>query len=387
MMPGRPLRIAMVGTRGVPATFGGVEHHVEQIGARLAERGHDVTVYCRSNYVDGPTRTYKGMTIRLLPTVAKKSLDTIVHSALSTATALGRRYDVVHYHAIGPGLVAPAARYLSSASVVQTIHGLDNERAKWNGFARTVLGVGGWMSARVPDATIVVSKALVEHYAERYGRAVTYIPNGAAVEELVPPDEIGRAWGLRAGSYVLYLGRFVPEKCPHVLLRAFRQVDTDLRLVMAGGSSFTDSYVTELEDLAKEDPRVLLPGYVYGRQRQELYANAALFVLPSALEGLPLTLLEAIGFGVPVVATAIPPHLEVLGETDQPGGRLVAPEDDKALAGALQGALDDLRGERDGLQGFRDRVLKTYDWDSVTDDTEQVYLDVVRRARAGRRRG
>ena len=375
-MTGRLLRVAMIGTRGVPATFGGIEHHVEELGTRLAARGHDVTVYCRSNYAEAAVRKYRGMTLRRLPTVSTKSFDAIVHSALATADALGRRYDVVHYHALGPGLVAPAARFGSRACVVQTVHGRDDQRAKWQGLARTALRLAGWMSARVPDATIVVSKDLARYYAERYGRTVTYIPNGATTEPGLPAQEIRDAWGLGGQPYVLYLGRFVPEKCPDLLLRAFRHVETDHRLVLAGGSSFTDSYVEDLRALARQDPRALLPGYVYGRRKQELSSNASLFVLPSLLEGLPLTMLDAVAHGVPVVASAIAPHVEVLQE-DQPGGRLVPVGDEDALTKAIQAALGDLEGERRGLQSFRSRVVDTYDWTRAADATEQLYHQTI----------
>ena len=375
-MTGRSLRVAMIGTRGVPASFGGIEHHVEELGARLAARGHDVTVYCRSNYVERAVRKHRGMTVRRLPTVSTKSFDAIVHSALATADALGRRYDVIHYHALGPGLVAPAARFGSRACVVQTVHGRDDQRAKWQGLARTALHLAGWMSARVPDATIVVSKDLARYYAKRYARIVTYIPNGATTEPGLPAQEIRNAWGLGGQPYVLYLGRFVPEKCPDLLLRAFRQVETDHRLVLAGGSSFTDSYVEDLRALARQDPRALLPGYVYGRRKQELSSNASLFVLPSLLEGLPLTLLDAVAYGVPVVASAIAPHVEVLQE-DQPGGRLVPVGDEDALTKAIQAALGDLEGERRGLQSFRSRVVDTYDWTRGADATEQLYHQTI----------
>ena len=375
-MTERSLRVAMIGTRGVPATFGGIEHHVEELGSRLAARGHEVTVYCRSNYVDGCVRRHRGMALRRLPTVPTKSFDAIVHSALATGDALGRRYDIVHYHALGPGLVAPIARYGSRACVVQTIHGRDDQRAKWHGVARSALHLAGWMSARVPDATIVVSKDLSDYYAKRYGRIVTHIPNGATTEPGLPAQEIRDAWGLGGQPYVLYLGRFVPEKCPDLLLRAFRKVDTDHRLVLAGGSSFTDAYVEDLRALARQDPRVLLPGYVYGRRKQELSSNASLFVLPSVLEGLPLTLLDAVALGVPVVASSIAPHLEVLQE-DQPGGRLVPAGDEDALAKAIQAALGDLDGERRGLQSFRPRVVETYDWTRAAEATEQLYHHTI----------
>ena len=177
-MTDRPLRIAMIGQRGVPATFGGVERHVEEIGRRLAGRGHEVIVYARTNYVEELRDTWRGMTVRNLSTVDSKHLDAIVHSAKSTVAAMRSGVDVVHYHAVGPGLPSLLPRVVGHAKVVQTIHGRDSERAKWGGSARRVLRTAEWLSARVPNATIVVSRDLAEHYRSAYGRETTWIPNG-----------------------------------------------------------------------------------------------------------------------------------------------------------------------------------------------------------------
>jgi glycosyltransferase involved in cell wall biosynthesis len=371
------MRIAFIGTRGVPATFGGIEHHVDEVGSRLAERGHDVTAYCRANYVPGGQTEHKGMRLVRLRTVSSKRLDAIVHSALSTVRALGQGYDVVHFHALGPGVMTPVTRYGSHACVVQTVHGLDDERAKWGSGARVLLRGGGWLSSRVPDATVVVSRTLADHYLTKYGRPTTYIPNGVVRPASVPPPRaIATRFGLHGGDYVLFVGRLVPEKAPDLLLRAFRRVPGDLRLVVAGGSSFTDRYTESLAATAGEDKRVLMPGYVYGETLAELYANAAAFVLPSLVEGLPLTLLEAASYGVPMVASAIGPHVEIVG-SDAPGHRLVPPGDEAALSAALSETVDGGPAIRAGASSLRDRVLDEYSWDRAVDATEALYRRLV----------
>ena len=373
------LRVAMIGQRGVPATFGGIEHHVEQLGCRLAAKGHEVTVFCRTNYVVDRQPTYRGMRLRHLPTVSSKHLDAFAHSGLSTFSALARDFDVLHYHALGPGLLTPLPRYLSKARVVQTIHGLDNERAKWGLGARAVLTSAAWLSAHVPDTTIVVSKALADFYQQRYGRSTVHIPNGVNPPASQPgPAEIALRWGLKKGSYILFVGRLVPEKAPDLLIRAFGAVPGDLRLVIAGDSCFTDGYAAAIREAADADPRVLLTGYVYGRALAELYHNAAAFVLPSALEGFPLTLLEAASFGTPVIASDIPPHLEVAGR-DGPGHRLFRQGDTDDLTAALQRGLADPLFEREGAAVLRAQVLRRYRWDDVAEVTEQAYLDVLSR--------
>lgn len=374
------LRIAMIGQKGLPATWGGIEHHVEQLGTRLAARGHDVIVYCRPSYTQTRSqRTYRGVRLVDVRTVGTKHLDAISHSAACTVHALGQRVDIVHYHAVGPGLAAPLPRYLGRAGVVLTVHGLDGGRAKWGRGASTVLRTAEWMSARVPNATVVVSRDLQEHYAARYGQQTTWIANG--VDRPGPADlDCLRRYGLEPGRYVLFVGRFVPEKDPQLLVRAFAGVPGDLRLVLAGGSSFSGDYAATVAEAARTDPRVMLPGYVYGEDKAALYAGAAAFVLPSQLEGLPLTLLEAISHGTPVVASSIPPHVEVLG-TDGPGRRLVAPGDLAGLREALCEVLDDVEGERAGAALLRDGVLDRYRWDDATDQLEEVYRRMAARRR------
>lgn len=377
------MRIAMIGQRGMPATFGGIERHVEELGAELVERGHDVTVFCRPYYVPDRPVCHRGVALRYLPTVSTKHFDAICHSGLSTAAALARRFDIVHYHALGPGLLAPLPRWLSSAKVVLTVHGRDDQRAKWGVTARSVLRTASWMSARVPDATIVVSKELDLFYASRYGRATDYIPNGVVSRERRPSTALTRDLGLKRDRYLLFVGRLVPEKAPDLLIRAFRHVEGDLRLALVGGSSFSTSYVRQLRDLAAADPRVSLVGFQYGHALDELYTNAAAFVLPSALEGLPLTLLEAGSFGAPIVASDIPPHLEILGNRDRPGRRIFASGDEAELVDAIRRAIDDPAGERAGADSFRGHIVAGYRWGDNAERTEQVYRRILRQP-AGR---
>jgi glycosyltransferase involved in cell wall biosynthesis len=374
----RRLRVAMIGQRGVPATFGGVERHVEELGALLAARGHDVTVYNRRNYVDDDRSDYRGMHVRTLSTIGTKHLDAIVHSGLSTVDAMRRGVDIVHYHAIGPGFPSFVPRTLSRAKVVQTVHGRDAERAKWSPAARTILRTGEWLSARVPDATVVVSRDLADHYRTRFGRTTTYIPNGVHEPTTRPASEITERFGLCGGDYALFVGRMVPEKEPDLLVRAFRDIAGDHRLVLAGGSSYTNEYVRSVESLARSDPRVLMPGYVYGPLLDELYTNAAVFVLPSTLEGLPLTLLEACAYGTPVVVSDIEPNLEIVG-ADGPGHRVFRAGDRDDLTRALGRALDDSVVERSAAQDLKGRVLADYRWDAAADATEAVYASVLGR--------
>jgi glycosyltransferase involved in cell wall biosynthesis len=286
------------------------------------------------------------------------------------------RYDIVHFHAIGPGVWSPLPRYFSGAKVVQTIHGFDQERAKWGRGAQLLLNSAGWMSARIPDRTIVVSKALQDAYRDRYGRTVDFITNGTPKPVFRPAARIRDRFGLESGRYVLFVGRLVPEKAPEALVRAFANVDRDVALVVAGGSSFTDDYVEGLYDVAGRDRRVIMTGYVFGEELQELYSNAAVFVLPSYLEGLPLTLLEAASYNRSIVASAISPHLEVLG-TSGPARRLVPPGDEAALTAAITQALDTADAEQRAAVELGREVRDRYSWDAATDAIEALYLELL----------
>jgi glycosyltransferase involved in cell wall biosynthesis len=373
----------MVGQRGVPATYGGVERHVEEIGARLVGMGHEVIVYCRPHYTSDARSTHRGIQLRHLNTLQTKHFEAIVHSAGATLSAIHDQVDIVHYHALGPGLVSPLPRVGSRAKVVQTIHGLDQDRSKWGRLASSVLGLGCWMSARVPDATVVVSRSLQQHYRAAYGRHTSYICNGVdAVDMDIPPGETLQRHGLTRGDYLLFVGRLVPEKAPDLLLRAFRRLARpDLRLVIAGGSSFTAEYVWSLRTLARRDTRVVMTGYLHGEPLEELYANAAAFVLPSDVEGMPLTLLEAAAHGTPILASDIDPHREMLG-VSAPGRRLFRRGDEDDLVATLEAMLADPVPEVAGAHETRLMVHKEFSWDRAADELAKLYSDLVRGRRS-----
>jgi glycosyltransferase involved in cell wall biosynthesis len=316
------------------------------------------------------------MRLRFLPTIGTKHLDAIVHSGISTIAAVPRAPDIVHYHAIGPGLVAPVSRFLSSGKVVLTVHGPDAQQAKWGRGAKAVLQLADWMSVRIPDETIVVAEALADHYVRRHDRSTTLIPNGVNQPTPRAAEEITRMYGLKPGRYFLFVGRLIPDKAADVLVRAFSQLPGDFRLVIVGGSSFTNEYERALRRVAAADARVLLTGYLYGNVLSELYSNAAAFIQPSMLEGLPLTVLEAASYGIPVIASDIPAHREIL-QDDGSGRRLFPPGDERRLAGAMASVVEHLTEEQEGAAKLRDRVLAAYNWDDVVDDLEKLYLRLV----------
>jgi glycosyltransferase involved in cell wall biosynthesis len=374
----RPLRIAMVGQKGLPATYGGIEHHVEHIGRRLAERGHRVTVFCRSSYGPVPAGSYLGMHLMPAATVGTKHLDAIVHSATSTAKAMLAKADVIHYHGIGPGLVAPLPRYLSSAKVVMTIHGLDHQRAKWGAAAQGVLQSAHWLSGHVPDEVVVVSQALADHYREQFGREAVYIPNGVMQWPRMSEERVQSDFGLVPGRYALSVGRLVPEKRIDLLIKAFADVPGDFRLAIVGDSSFSDDHSRHLRALAADDPRVIFTGFAYGETLAALYQHAGVFTQPSALEGLPLTLLEAASHDAPVLVSDIPPHHEILGQ-GTPRQRMVPVDSQAHLTQALTDMLTKPAGRDRETEAWRQRILSRYSWDAATEQLESLYLSTVGR--------
>jgi glycosyltransferase involved in cell wall biosynthesis len=365
------MRIAMIGQKGIPATHGGIERHVEELAAGLAARGHEVTVYCRRHYCDPVLGAHRGVRLRHLPSLATKHLDAISHSMLAALDAALGPYDIVHFHAVGPALVSFIPR-LTGKRVVVTVHGRDWERRKWGPVARTFLRLGERMAVAVPHRTIAVSSSLARALEHEYGRVVVFVPNGIAVGE----DEdrsVLTELGLQPGGFVLFAGRLVPEKGLHHLIAAWARLEppAGMRLVVAGDTSFSDAYVEELTSRAAAS--VVFAGYVYGPRLNALFRNTALFVFPSELEGLPIVLLEAAAQGVPVLASDIEPCREVLGD----GGAYFESGDVEDLGAKLAGVLGDVAPLRKtaelGAVGLRER----YSWENVVERTEAVYVSAV----------
>lgn len=366
----------MIGLRGVPATYGGVERAVEELGAELVAQGHEVTVFCRAGYTSEKCDEHRGMRLRHQWAPKQRGLEALVHSGLASVAVLRGGYDVVHFHAMGPGLFAPIVKALSGSAVVQTIHGMDNERAKWGTAGKRTLDVAAWISSRVPDATIVVSHELARVYASKWRRRTTVVPNGVRPPVFNRDRDVLRALGVGDDeNYLLWLGRIVPEKRPDLLIDAFRKVPSSCKLVLVGGSSHTDEYAEQVRAAAESDDRIVLAGFRYGAELQQLFSHASCFVMPSDLEGLPLTLLEAVSYQLPVVASDIPPHWEVLG-TPGPGRRSFAGGDLESLVEQLTIVVSDLQAEARAARSWSAEVLRAFDWPEVARRTAEVYATV-----------
>ena len=315
------MRIAMIGHKRIPSREGGVEIVVEELAVRMAAQGHDVTVYNRGgHHVAGKendsrekSREYRGVRIITIPTSSKKALNAILYATLATIHALFGHYDVIHYHAEGSCALLWLPHFFGIRTVA-TIHGLDWQRSKWGGFATRFLLFGEKMAAKYADEVIVLSQNVQTYFQNTYHRQTQYIPNGITIPELRPADRITKEYGLYPEKYLLFLARIVPEKGLHYLIDAYRELDTDMPLVIAGGSSHTEEYMEEITKKAAMDTRIVMTGFIQGKRLEELYSNCYLYVLPSDIEGMPLSLLEAMSYGRMCLCSDIAENKETAGE-------------------------------------------------------------------------
>jgi glycosyltransferase involved in cell wall biosynthesis len=359
------LRVAFIGGRGVISKYSGIETYYEEVGKRLSDMGHDVTVYCRS-YFSPAQPEYNGMRLVRLPTIRSKHLETVVHTFLSTIHALFSDSDIVHYQCLGPALFSFLPRWFGKKTVV-TVQGLDWQRRKWGRIASAVLRMGERASIKLPDTTMVVSRTLQEYYRSRYGAESAYVPNGTTLRQRKTDGRLS-GWDLEPGNYILFLGRFSPEKNCELLIQAYEQMDTPVKLVLAGGSSHSDSYAKKIRSHQSDRVRVL--DWVSGEALDELLTNAMLFVLPSDLEGLSLALLDAMGAGVCVLASDIPENREVV----EGSGFTFRRSDRADLERMLRLLVSEPEVRKSAARKAREKVWSHYLWGRVAREVESQYL-------------
>lgn len=374
----KKLKIAMLGQKHVLSNEGGIEKVVRELSTRLVSNGCDVTCYDRKNkhVMDStenlPTLSeYKGVKIKNCFTIDKKGLAAVSSSFFGTLKILFSNTGVVHYHAEGPSAMIPIIKFLSKKRVVVTIHGLDWKRDKWGtGFASKYIKFGEKMAAKYADEIIVLSEGVKEYFKETYNRDTRFIPNGVTRPEVLKADIIRKKYNLGKDGYFLFLGRIVPEKGIHYLIDAYNQVSTSKKLVIAGGASDTDSYFEELKRKAQNNKNIIFTGFVQGQELEELYSNAYVYVLPSDLEGMPLSLLEAMSYGNCCLTSDIDECATVMedyGLTFKKGDIL-----------DLSQSLQKLNNEVSIVQKLKSEstqfILGKYNWDDIADKTIRLYL-------------
>ena len=369
------MRIAMLGHKRVPSREGGVEIAVEELAVRMAAQGHEVTLYNRrGHHVSGKQfdtqalREHRGVTLKSVPTINIKGVAAMTASAFAAIRAAFGRYDVVHFHTEGPCAMLWLPKLLGKRCVA-TIHGLDHQRSKWGRFARTYILLGEKCLVRKADEVIVLSRAAQEYFREQYKRETTLIPNGMTPVTPRTAEMIRTRYGLEKDSYILFLGRITPEKGLDYLLDAYQRLHTDKKLVIAGGGSDSDGYFRQLKLQAAENKDILFTDFVQGQILEELYSNAYLYVLPSDLEGMPLSLLEALSYGNCCVVSDIPENADVVGDC----GVTFRKSDTADLAEKLQRLADDAETVQRFRAAVADRLHTMNGWDEVTQRTLMTY--------------
>lgn len=369
------LRVAILGHKRMPSREGGVEVVVTELAVRLAERGCAVTCYNRrGHHVSGrefdsvKLKEYRGVRIERVLTLDVKGLAAMTSSFFASLRAAFGRYDVVHYHAEGPCAMLWLPR-LFGKRCIATIHGLDHKNAKWGRFASWYIRLGERVAAKRADELIVLSRSIRDYFMQTYGRETVYIPNGVSPAEPRAARLITEQLGLDGGDYILYVGRLVPEKGIDRLIEAFGRVDTDKKLIIAGGVSDSDAFAAELRRLADGDGRVRFVGFVQGQLLEELYSNAYVYVLPSELEGMPLSLLEAMSYSNCCLVSDIPECTEVTGDRAVRFRR----GDTDDLAEKLQALCDDAALVLRYKEQSASFICQRYSWDDVADRTLRLY--------------
>lgn len=369
------MKIAFIGQKGIPTKFGGVERHVEELSARICAAGQQVFVYCRPWYTAAGQTEHHGVRLVVVPSLHTKHFDAISHTFFSTIHALFQPYDIIHYHGVGPALLAWIPRvFKPRCRVVVTFHCIDRKHQKWNRFARLALRLGEWAACAFAHQTIVVSKTLQQYCRNVYETETVYIPNGVPVPILpIASALLQDQFQLQPQGYILAVSRLVRHKGIHHLVAAYHDLQTTLPLVIVGGSAFTDNYVSELQQMALGNRNIRFVGYQEGAALAELFANAAVFVQPSETEGLPITLLEAMAYGRPIVASDIPENQEALGGC----GILFRNRDAGDLTQKLAYALAETTVMRRLADQAKERAVRHYHWHDIAQQTEKLYRQLV----------
>ncbi len=367
------IKISMLGHKRIPSREGGVEIVVEELSTRMVEKGYQVTCYNRKgHHISGAEfdsakiEEYKGVKIVPVWTLDKKGLAAMTSSLAAAHKAAWSKADVVHIHAEGPAAMCWLPK-LHKKRVIVTIHGLDWQRAKWGGFATKYIKFGEKQAVKKADEIIVLSRGVQDYFQNEYGRKTVFIPNGVNRPVIREADEIKKLWGLEKDSYVLFLGRIVPEKGLRYLVDAWKNIKTDKKLVIAGGSSDTNEFLDELKNFSGEE--VIFTGFQQGKVLEELYSNAYIYTLPSDLEGMPLSLLEAMSYGNCCLASDIPECAEVIEDKG-----ITFP---KSNIDELRKTLQELLDNPNKVQGYKaeatEFICQKYNWDDVVEKTLNLY--------------
>ncbi len=370
------MKIAMIGQKGIPARSGGIERHVEELSAELVTRGHEVLVFCRSWYT-WPIRDHRGVRVIKTWSLPSKHFDAITHTFTSVLRAVKEKADVFHFHGVGPSLLVWLPKLLRpSAKVVVTFHCIDRHHQKWGPFARIMLYIGERFACTIPDATITVSKTLETYCRLSYGVTAKYIPNGTQIPLEDSDITLLKPFDLKPGNYLIMCARLVRHKGAHTLIQAWKRLKKahpelvgNMRLAIVGGSAFTDDYTHELEQLAKNEPSIVLTGNQTGETLHSLFSGAYVAVHPSESEGLPIAVLEAMSYSKCVLSSDIPENLELT----QDHGLTFEVGNEQDLTKKLKMLLENPELVKAVGSDARLHIAKHYDWKDIAETTDYLY--------------
>lgn len=359
----------MIGQKAVPSRMGGIEVHVEEIAKRLVQMGHEVDLYLRAFSCNERNAEYEGIGLKYICSINTKNLDAISYSILATISALGKNYDIYHFHALGPSTMAFLPRIFNK-KVICTVHGLDWKRDKWGKFASVYLKFGEYACAKFSNRSITVTPMLVDYFLGKYSKRFDYIANGVYIRPRIGPELI-RSFGLDKKSYILSLARIVPEKGLHYLIEAYKMLKTDKKLVIAGDLNTLKAYSDKCIRLSEDDPNILFMGQVKGKLLCELFSNAFLYILPSTIEGMPISLLEAMSYGICCLTSDIPENHMVIRDY----GYTFKSEDVNDLISKLNEilVLNIKDYETDMSKNMIEYIQKNYNWDVSAKLTLDIY--------------
>jgi glycosyltransferase involved in cell wall biosynthesis len=369
------MKIALVGSRGIPARYSGFETFYEQLGVRLAARGHEVTVYNRSHFIKDVRESYRGVRLVTLPSIPTKHLDTLTHTLVSSLHALTQGYDIVYYSIVGNSPLVWIPR-MAGAKTLLNVDGEDWAREKWGRFARWYQLQCEKIACRTAHVIIADAREVRRRYRDMYRTESIFVPYGGNLAHSDATATLDR-WGLQKNGYIFYVGRFVPENAIDLLIRSFRALDTSVKLVITGDAPYMNDYKKQLHDLAAGDNRIVFTGYAFGDDYAQLSSHALLYVQPSGIEGTRPALLDQLGFGNCVVVRNSAANMEVLGGAGYSFDR-EQPES------SLREILRDLLANPDKIELMkpkaRERIATYYNWEWITD----FHIDLFARLKAGK---
>lgn len=373
------MKIAVIGAKGLPPKQGGIEHYCAEVYPRMVAQGHSVDLYARSTYTNGSwgeRYDFEGVKVISLPGIEMRGVDAFITSAIAAVIASAKKYDIVHFHALGPSLFTCLPRIATSTKVVVTCQGLDWQRAKWGSFSTRLIKMGEEAAVRFAHGIIVVSDALQKYFLQTYDRDTVYISNAPAkYGESDLNFSYGTQLGLEKGRYILFLGRLVPEKRPDLLVDAFAHLENQgWKLVLAGGVSDTKSFTNQLLSKVADNRNIIFAGELRGARLWEIVRGAGLFVLPSDLEGLPLAMLEAMREGIPVLASDIAPHQQLINGSR---GLLFEAGNLSSCTQSMNWAITHPAELAVMAKSAQKYVQLNYSWERITAETLKLYAKLL----------